>query len=61
MKAHDNIFAQRVLVKAASRAVDAAALSSGVKSREQLSAENGAFAFPRERVRIDLSKAKRKY
>jgi hypothetical protein len=38
--------------KAASREIDARALASGEKSREQLRVENGAFAFPRARIRL---------
>lgn len=49
---------QRAAEKAASREADARALASGEKTREQLRAENGAFAFPRERVRIDVSRVK---
>jgi hypothetical protein len=49
---------QRAAEKAASREADARALASGEKTREQLRAENGAFAFPRERVRVDLSRVK---
>ena len=45
-------FAQREREKQASRDEDARALASGEKSREQLANENGAFAFPRDRVRI---------
>ena len=37
--------------KGASRAADAAAIRSGEKCRNDLQAENGAFAFPRVRVR----------
>lgn len=50
--------AERAREKAASRAEDARALASGEKTREQLQAENAAFAFPPERVRIDFSKIK---
>lgn len=38
--------------KAASREADARALETGKKTREQLRKENGAFAFPRARVRL---------
>lgn len=61
MKLNADIFAQRVLEKAASRAADADALASGAKSREQLNEENGSFGFPANRVQIDFSKAKTKY
>jgi hypothetical protein len=44
--------AVRAAEKQASRDADARALASGEKSRAQLKAENGAFAFPRDRVRI---------
>ena len=50
--------AERAREKEASRESDANALATGQKSREQLRSENGAFAFPRERVRLDLSRAK---
>lgn len=50
--------AERAREKAASREEDVRALASGEKSREQLSAENGAFAFPRDRIRLDLSRVK---
>lgn len=43
----------RALEKAASREADARALESGEKSREQLKAENSAFAFPRDQIRLD--------
>lgn len=56
-----NMFAQRAQQKALSRAADAGAVASGAKSREELAAENGAFAFPAGRVEIDFSKAKKKY
>lgn len=52
--------AQRAHEKAASREADARALASGEKSREQLRAENGAFAFPPDRIRLDFSRAKSK-
>jgi hypothetical protein len=42
----------RAAEKQASRDDDARALASGEKSRAQLKAENGAFAFPRERIRL---------
>lgn len=41
--------------KAASRARDAADLASGRKTRADLARENGAFAFPRELVRLTYS------
>ena len=50
--------AERAREKAASREADERALASGAKSRQQLSRENGAFAFPPERIRLDLSRAK---
>jgi hypothetical protein len=43
---------ERAREKQASRDEDARALASGEKSREQLCRENGAFAFPRDRIRI---------
>ena len=52
--------AERAREKAASREVDARALASGEKSREQLRAENSAFGFSRERVRVDFSRVKPK-
>jgi hypothetical protein len=45
---------ERAREKQASRDADAYALRSGEKSREQLKHENGAFAFPRERLRISF-------
>lgn len=58
---NDNLdVAQRAREKAASREVDARALASGDKSRGQLRAENGAFGFPRERVRVDFAQVKPK-
>lgn len=50
----------RAREKQASRDADEQALASGEKTREQLRIENGAFAFPRERIRIDFSKARRR-
>jgi hypothetical protein len=50
---------QRAAEKAASREEDARALASGEKTREQLSAENGAFAFPPERVRLEFPSLKK--
>jgi len=44
--------AQRAREKQASRDEDDRALALGLKSQDQLAHENGAFAFPRERVRI---------
>jgi hypothetical protein len=43
---------ERAREKQASRDEDARALASGEKNREQLKRENGAFSFPRERLRI---------
>ena len=43
---------QRAHEKQASREEDARALESGEVSREDLARANGAFAFPRGRVRI---------
>jgi hypothetical protein len=50
---------ERAREKAASREADARALASGEKSREQLRVENGAFGFPRDRVRLDFTQVKR--
>lgn len=44
--------AERAREKQASRDADARALLSGEKTRAQLKAENGAFAFPRARIRF---------
>lgn len=44
---------ERALEKASARAADARALASGEKSRQQLRIENGAFAIPRDRVRVE--------
>jgi hypothetical protein len=49
---------QRALEKQASREADAQALASGEKAPEQLRDENRAFAFPRERLRVDFSRVK---
>jgi hypothetical protein len=43
---------QRDREKQASREEDALAIESGLMSREELAAENGAFSFPRQRMRI---------
>ena len=48
----------RMLEKQASREADAQALASGEKTQDQLCAENGAFAFPPGRVRLDFSRVK---
>ena len=56
MARNDFDAAQRVREKAESRAADVRALESGAKSVEQLRAENGAFAFPRERVRLHIGR-----
>lgn len=48
----------RAQEKAASREADARALASGEKSQEDLRVENGAFAFPRDRVVVDFSRRK---
>jgi hypothetical protein len=53
--------AERVREKAASREADARAVASGEKSHEELRAENAAFAFPPERVRIDFSRIRSKH
>jgi hypothetical protein len=45
----------RAAEKQASRDADAAALASGEKNVEQLRAENSAFAFPRDRIRLTRS------
>jgi hypothetical protein len=49
---------QRALEKQLSREADARALASGEKTRAQLRDENRAFAFPRERLRVDFSRVK---
>jgi hypothetical protein len=43
---------QRDREKQASREEDALAIESGRMSREQIAAVNGAFSFPRQRMRI---------
>jgi hypothetical protein len=63
MKAADKLpasldFAERALERARQREEDARALAAGEKSRQALQAENGAFAFPRSRIRLDLSRTK---
>jgi hypothetical protein len=45
----------RAVEKQASRDADARAVASGEKSRAQLKVENGAFAFPRDRIRLERS------
>jgi hypothetical protein len=50
---------QRAAEKAASREADARALASGEKTRDQLRAENSAFAFPPERVRLEFPRLKK--
>jgi hypothetical protein len=45
-------FEERQREKQASRDEDERALASGEKTREQLKQENGAFSFPRDRIRI---------
>ena len=47
-----NLAEQRAREKQESREKDELALQSGKISREELARENGAFAFPRDRVRI---------
>jgi hypothetical protein len=49
----------RAREKAASRAEDARAISSGQKSVAEVREANAAFAFPRERLRVDLAGARR--
>jgi hypothetical protein len=49
---------ERAREKARARAADQRDLAEGKKSRAQLRDENGAFAFPRSRVRLDLSKTR---
>lgn len=51
----------RAAEKQASRDADARALASGEKSRAQLKAENGAFAFPRDRIRLERKQYKNTY
>lgn len=48
----------RASEKASERDADARALASGEKSVEQLRGENGAFAFPRRLIRLDMSRTK---
>jgi hypothetical protein len=48
----------RAQEKARSRVLDQQALATGEKTREQLCVENGAFAFPRALVRLDLREKK---
>lgn len=43
---------ERASEKQLSREADVRALAFGEKDRDELARENGAFAFPRERVRI---------
>jgi hypothetical protein len=50
-------FEQGAAEKRASRDDDAAALASGLKSPEQLRAENGHFAARRARIRLDLAES----
>jgi len=50
---------QRALEKQRSREADEQALASGEKTREQLCTENGAFAFPGERVHLEFPRLKK--
>jgi hypothetical protein len=45
---------QRALEKQRSRDQDARDLASGAKSRKQMRAENGSFAFPSARIRLGV-------
>ncbi|MCU0659071.1 MAG: hypothetical protein MUF64_28585 [Polyangiaceae bacterium] len=47
---------ERAQQKQLEREQDARALASGEKTREQLRAERGVFAFPSVRLRLDLVK-----
>jgi hypothetical protein len=58
MKAERYNTEERGREKAMSRDADAQALASGEKTQAQVRAENGAFAFPRERVHVDFSRVK---
>ena len=58
MKADEYDAKQRALEKQLSRVADERALASGEKSQAQLRDENGAFAFPRERVRLHVPRVK---
>lgn len=49
---------ERYELKEAARADDARDLASGAKTPAQLAAANGAFAFPRSRVRLNMSRTK---
>ena len=49
----------RALEKQTSRDADATAVVSGKKTVAQLRAENSAFAFPRDRVRLKFPKRER--
>jgi hypothetical protein len=49
----------RALEKQASRDADAAVLASGKKTVAHLRAENSAFAFPRDRIRLKFPKRER--
>ena len=60
MKADEYDAKQRALEKQRSRDADEQALASGDKSQAQLREENGAFAFPPERVRLDVPRVKLK-
>jgi hypothetical protein len=50
---------QRALEKQLSRDADARALASGEKTQAQLCAENGAFAFPPERVHLEFPRLRK--
>jgi hypothetical protein len=60
MKADRYDASERASEKAMSRDADARALASGEKTQAELCAENGAFAFPRDRIHVDFSRAKPK-
>lgn len=58
MKVESYQASERAHEKVMSREADARVLVSGEKTQAELRAENGAFAFPRERVRVDFSRVK---
>lgn len=52
-------FQARAQEKEASRDADARDLSSGARSQDQVRRENGAFAFPPERIRLNFARSSR--
>ena len=58
VKWKDNTFnsQERAVEKQLSRELDTQALKSGLKTRDELRKENGAFAFPNAKIDFDSCK-----